>query len=70
MSSSVPNVVLALFVSVPLARMADADVRAAIAEAFRNASEWRKTAEPVDWEECRFPVRWRTADGEKTYTWK
>ena len=51
-------------------QLADADVRAAIAEAFRNASEWRKTAEPVDWEECRFPVRWRTADGEKTYTWK
>ena len=51
-------------------QLADADVRAAIAEAFRNASEWRKIAEPVDWEECRFPVRWRTADGEKTYTWK
>ena len=58
----------ALFVSWKRELMDD-DVRAALTEACRKASEVQPVAEPLDWMQCLQPTHWRFGDREKTYDW-
>ena len=58
----------ALFVSWKRELMDD-EVRAALTEACRRASQVQPVAEPLDWMRQTRPVRWRFGDVEKTYAW-
>lgn len=49
--------------------LVDGDVRAALTEAFRRASEPREVSEPKDWLETDFPQSWHHADGDAAYRW-
>ena len=49
--------------------LADANVRAALADALRLASTPRPTAEALDWMENPVPTRWRTSSGPVSYAW-
>ena len=51
-------------------RLATPEVRAAIAAAFRRASEPRPVGEPLDWFETLQPVRWRFGGILREYDWK
>lgn len=46
-----------------------AEQRAALAEAFRRASQPHAPAEPLDWMENACPAHWRTDEGDFTYNW-
>ena len=58
-----------LFVSWKRSLMDD-EVRTALKEAFRKASEPRAVGFPLDWRETRRPRRWRFADGDVEYDWR
>ena len=49
--------------------LADADVRAKMAEAFARASVPQPTAEPVGWERDPTPEHWKTSTGDMSYDW-
>lgn len=58
-----------LFISWHRSLMTD-DIREDFRRAFRAASGWQATAEPLSWEYEAFPSRWRLADGSTVcYDW-
>jgi len=49
--------------------MYTAEVREAVTEAFRDASQPHETAYPLDWDSLA-PERWQTWDGVKEFNWR
>lgn len=58
-----------LFVSIEAAAYTD-EVRNAVREAFRLASENTTPSEPLDWEQTEIPSLWRSAYGTDKYEWQ